>query len=256
MFTSEERERLRTEIIAELRADPRVTGAAITGSASVGKEDRWSDIDLAFGVRGAGEIPALLNDCTERMFAAHGAAHHVDVQAGAWIYRVFLLRSSLQVDLAFAPASEFGARAPSFKLVHGVAAPAAHLPPPRAEFLAGMAWLHALHVRPSVARGRHWQAEYMLSAARDHALALACLRHGLPTADGRGFDSLPADVRDRFRAGLTGSLEGADLVRAFRIVIDGLIVEIEHADPLLAQRLRVPLRELLESTAATVGATR
>jgi hypothetical protein len=252
LFTPEERERLRTAIIAEVCADPRVTGAAITGSASLGKEDRWSDIDLAFGVRTAEEIPGLLRDCTERMFAAHGAVHHVDVQAGAWIYRVFLLRSSLQVDLAFAPASEFGARAPSFKLVHGVAAPAAYRPPPQAEFLVGMAWLYALHVRPSIARGRYWQAEYMLSAARDHALALACLRHGLPTGDARGFDSLPADVRDAFRRGLAGSLDPADLVAAFRAVMDALAAEIEHADSALAERLRDPLRELLASTAATL----
>jgi hypothetical protein len=46
--------------------------------------------------------------------------------------------------------------------------------------LIGMGWLYALHARSSIARGRVWQAEYMISGMRDQVLALACLRHRLP----------------------------------------------------------------------------
>ena len=49
------------------------------------------------------------------MYREHGAVHHFDVNIGAWIYRVFLLHIGLQVDLAFAPASEFGERAHTFR---------------------------------------------------------------------------------------------------------------------------------------------
>ena len=35
------------------------------------------------------------------MYDEHFALHHVDVVSGAWVYRVFLLPSTLQVDLAF-----------------------------------------------------------------------------------------------------------------------------------------------------------
>jgi len=47
VYTPEQRDALRTELLAASHADPRITGGAITGSASVGLEDRWSDIDLA-----------------------------------------------------------------------------------------------------------------------------------------------------------------------------------------------------------------
>ena len=47
MYTPEEREGVRTELIAAARSDPRIAGAALTGSGSVGREDRWSDIDAA-----------------------------------------------------------------------------------------------------------------------------------------------------------------------------------------------------------------
>src|SRR5438128_12381578 len=114
------------------------------------------------------------------MYREHGVVHHLDVPSGAWIYRVFLLPSTLQVDLAFAPAKDFGARAPSFRLVFGEAADLAHVAAPAPEQLIGLSWLYALHVRSSLARGRLWQAEYMLSAMRDQVFALACVRPGLP----------------------------------------------------------------------------
>src|SRR5690242_17155484 len=110
MFTTVERERLRSELIEAARGDGRITGGAITGSASSGQEDPWSDIDLAFGVRQASDIAGALADFSDRMYRDHHALHHLDVPSGAWIYRVFLLPSTLQVDLAFAPETEFGAR--------------------------------------------------------------------------------------------------------------------------------------------------
>ena len=76
----------------------------MTGSATGGVQDAWSDVDLAFGVRDRAAIPDVLADWTPMMYREHGALHHVDVVVGAWTYRVFLLANQLQVDLAFAPA--------------------------------------------------------------------------------------------------------------------------------------------------------
>ncbi len=132
--------------------DERITGAALTGSAAVGREDRWSDIDLAF-----------------------------------W------------------PAAEFGTTAPTFRLLFGTANERPPTSAPTAVGLIGMGWLYALHARSSIARGRPWQAEYMISGVRDHVMAMAGLRHGVPASEGRGMDSLPADLT----AGLTAALVGS-----------------------------------------------
>ena len=102
-YSPEERERVRTDLIAAARADDRITGVARTGSASIGREDRWSDIDLAFGAGEASQIGPAVAEWTARMYARHGAVHQVDVRRESWLYRVFLLGNSLQVDLAFAP---------------------------------------------------------------------------------------------------------------------------------------------------------
>src|SRR5580700_5239730 len=101
MFTPEERARLRSGLLDYAAGDRRISGAAITGSLAAGREDQWSDIDLAFGVGDAAELPNVLADWTSYMYHRHLALHHLDVRFGEWIYRVFLLPSTLQVDLAF-----------------------------------------------------------------------------------------------------------------------------------------------------------
>ena len=234
--------------MALARADRRITGGAITGSAAVDREDAWSDIDLAFGVRRADELPAVLRDMTQHMREHHGAIEHLDVVREPWIYRVFILPSTLQVDLAFAPADAFGARAPTFRLVFGIAQEPKMVGGPPVEELIGYAWLYAIHARSSIARNKGWQAEYMIGNVRDHVLAIACRRLGLPAVEGRGMDALPQDVVGPLREGLVRSLEPAELRRALSVVIDGLLREIRDHDPQLAARLQ-PVLQALVATA-------
>src|SRR5205807_5527958 len=139
--------------------------------------------------------------------------------------------STLQVDLAFAPAADFGARAPTFRLVFGDAPARTHVPPPAAEELIAWAWLYALHARSSIARSKPWQAEYMISGMRDQVLALACLRHGLPAREARGIDRLPAEVIAPFEETLIRSLRTVELRRAFQSTTHRLMAEITHASP-------------------------
>ena len=245
---------MRADLIDTARADSRITGVALTGSASVGKEDRWSDIDLAFGIRMASEVEPAVADWTARMYERHGAVHQVDVRREAWLYRVFLLGNSLQVDLAFAPQEDFGARAPSFRLLSGIAANPPRVQPPAAESLIGFAWLYALHVRSATARGKLWQAEYMVSALRDYVLAATCRRHGLPAVEGRGMDQLPKSLTDPLRAALIAHLEPVEIVRAFGVAVECLLDEVRRADPPLATRLEPALRDLLASTEAAIAA--
>jgi hypothetical protein len=244
MYTPEDRERLRDSLLATARADERITGAALTGSAAHGAEDRWSDLDLAFGVSDAAGVRDTLDGWTDMMYRDHDALHHVDVSLGATIYRVFLLRNTLQVDLAFSPASEFGALAPTFRLLFGAAVERPHVPPSAAANLIGFGWLYALHARSCIGRGRWWQAEYMISGVRDHTLALACLRHDLPAVQGRGIDRLPHDVTAPLEDALVRTLGGGEISRALNAAIEGLLREIRDADRELAVRLEQTLKEL------------
>lgn len=240
MFTVEARAGLRQELLLRARVDHRITGAAITGSGALGTEDQWSDVDLAFGVRDQIELPDVLDDWTHHMYQQHAALHHLDVAAGTWLYRVFLLPGTLQADLGFVPAADFRPPAPSFTLVFGDAGEARHSTPRSSVELIGWGSLYALHARSCLARQRRWQAEYMISGMRDTALALACLRHGLPTAHARGADSLPDDAAAQFDGTLVRQLELGELYRAFRVALNALLAEIRSVDPELARRLDDP----------------
>jgi len=120
VHTSDDREAIRSALVAGAREDSRITGAALTGSASVGAEDKWSDIDLAFGIDNAQPLSAALADWTDRMYRDHRAHHHFDVRTGTWIYPVFLLENGLQVT-SLSCLRVSSARAPTFRLLFGSA---------------------------------------------------------------------------------------------------------------------------------------
>jgi hypothetical protein len=242
MFSPEQREAMRAELIALAHADPTITGIAMTGSASIDQEDRWSDIDLAFGVRG--DLERSLSRFTSHMVEALGALDHLDVRSGQWIYRVFLLPSTLQVDLAFAPEDAFRAVGPTFKLVAGRAKPPMQPGSDRVHDFIGWAWLYALHARSSIERGKHWQAEFMVRGMRDQVVMLLCLRHGLPTREGRGTDRLPEPALQSIRECLVPDIEAGELRRAFSATTELLIEAMRSADPRLLSKIEGPLREM------------
>ena len=108
---------------------------------------------------------------------------------------------------------------------------------------AGTSGYAMLHSRTCVARGRLWEAEYCISAARDQVLTLACLRRGLKTSYGRGFDDLPRDELERFTGALVGSLDRSLLLDALGTIIDALLHSSGDVRE-LASRLESQLREL------------
>ncbi len=221
---------MRSDLVNAADNDPRVVGAALTGSAAVGKEDRWSDIDFAVSVDR--EMDAVIEDWTALLYAC-GAVSHLDVRRGRVLFRVFLMRSTLQVDIAFWPSTEFGATGPTFRLLFGEANELPRTGQPDRADLIGQAWLYALHARSSLARRRFWQAIYMINGMRDHVMSLRCLRNGVSAVQGRGLDELPD--ADEFMATLALSTHPDELRRAFRVLTGLLVFEVE--DPALVEAI-------------------
>lgn len=246
IFTTEKREQIRGELVAAATGDFRIGGAAHLGSAALGREDRWSDIDLALELAPGADFNQVLADWTERLYRDHGAVTHYNVRRGEILYRVFLLDDTLQIDLSFWPAGELRAVGEKFSPIFGAVRQPMAAPLPDSNELIGMAWLYALHVRSSIARGRRLQAEYMLSGMRDNVLALGCKRHGVEAVQGRGLDELPEEWRVRAADGLAGSLETAELQRAFRVNVETLLEEVRCIDAGLAAKLEGPLKRMVE----------
>jgi len=173
-----------------------------------------------------------------------GAVRLFDLQAGATLYRVFLLPGLLQVDVSFTPAPEFRARGPRFVLLFGEAGSPAHAPPPSAKELLGLAVHHAVRARFSIERRRLWQAAHWIGELRTHTLELACLRLGVPARYGRGLDELPSDALDGFRETLVRSVEPEELERALERNVEALLREARHLGE-AATKLEPSLRSLL-----------
>jgi hypothetical protein len=243
MFSVSDRNRIRDRVLELAASDARVVAGAVVGSLALDEGDRWSDLDLTFAV--ADKVPLLdvLEDWTRTLVEEFDAAHLFDLPSGASIYRVFFLPGCLQFDLSFTPASKFGASGPKFKLLFGNSAEKPYPEPPSAHELFGYAVHHALRARFCIERGRNWQAEYWISGTRDYALSLACRRRGLPANHGRGFDDLPADVRDVLGSALVRSLERDELLRALGCAIEGLLCEADQVHE-LAAKVEPQLRKL------------
>lgn len=237
MFTSEERDRVREWIFSVARADERITGGALTGSRSVGAEDPWSDVDTAFGVSEGSAPDAVLKDWTDLFEKEFDVVHYFDLRHGPTLYRVLLLANSLEVDISLTPATEFGARGPTFQLEFGRSE---ELPPTEAPNIndpIGWGWVYVLTARASVERGRLWQAEHWVDSTRDQGLALACVRHGLPAVYARGVDRLDPEVTARWEETLVRSIEPDELRRALSAVAREFVREVGEVRPALAGRL-------------------
>ena len=113
MFTPEERCAIRDLLVKRAEDDEQIVAAALTGSSSRDAEDRWSDIDLYFGVAEGIAREDALEAWSSFLYRELGALHHFDLDAGHAIYRGFLLPGGLEVDIAFAAAARFGPLGPT-----------------------------------------------------------------------------------------------------------------------------------------------
>jgi hypothetical protein len=243
LFTTEERQTIQERLLELAHADRRIVAGALLGSLAQGAGDRWSDLDLTFGLAAGTSINAVLEDWTAHMVREFDAVQLFDLPHLTSIYRVFLLPNNLQIDLSFTPESDFGALGPKFTLLFGKAIERSPLPKPSAKHLFGLAAHHALRARLCIERQRFWQAEYWISDLRDTALSLACMRQGFEISEGRGFDQLPSQTLALAQAAMVCSLDREELLRALSGAVELLLHEADDIRD-VASKIERQLRDL------------
>jgi hypothetical protein len=244
VFTVEQRDALREHVLQLAEEDERVVAGAAVGSLAVdGGGDRFSDLDLTFGIADDIPVTEVLDDWTRTLNGDRDAVQLADLERGSTIYRVFLLPDALQFDLSMTPAAQFRPAGPRFRLLFGETAAGDYKgsTPPVAHDLFGWGVIYALHARACIERRRVWQAEHYVGAVRDHALSLACLREGLPAVQARGYDDLSAETLARFEdahvtALETGTLRAALAASVVALMREGSEARLPHAG-VVAQRL-------------------
>jgi hypothetical protein len=243
MFTVEERDRVRDHLVEMARKDRRLVAGALIGSTSGDDADRWSDLDITFGLADNAILADVIADWTARVQREFDAVHLFDLPYQSTIYRVFLFPGNLQVDLSFTPRNEFGALGPKFKLLFGSSVKRSQPKPTSPHHFFGIAVHHLVRARICIERDRLWQAEYWISEARHQALALACHHRRLPTSYGRGFDDLPAETLEPFTETLVGELRRDRLLKALGITIQSLLHNSQDVRE-ISLKLEPQLREL------------
>jgi hypothetical protein len=240
VFTVEQRETLQTRLLDFAQADSRIVAGALIGSLSLGAGDRWSDLDLTFGVASGVALADVLADWTAYMIREWHAVVLFDLPHRTSIYRVFLTPQTLQVDLSFTPESDFGALGPKFHLLFGKAVERAPNPKPTLEYLYGLAVHHAVRARFCIERERYWQAEYWISGVRDTALMIVCQKLGLESNEGRGYDRLPKATLALAEAALVGAIRRDALLRG----LHGAVALLLHESGDLAAETADQLHDL------------
>ena len=244
MFTVEQRDALRARMLEVAEEDELVVAGAAVGSLAVGSGDRFSDLDLTFAIADSVPIAEALDRWTRILTEELGAVRLTDLELESTVYRIFLLPDALQFDLSLTPAADFRPKGPKFQLLFGETAPGEPEPskgglsiptPAVAEDIFGWGVIYALHARACIERGRVWQAEHYVDAVRDHALSLACLNRGLPAAQARGYDDLPAESLAAYDHTHVGSLDRHALRTALGAATRALLgeaanAELPHAD--------------------------
>jgi hypothetical protein len=235
---------VRERLLELARADPRLLAGAAVGGTVSGASNRWSDLDFAFGVAEDSSLADVLDDWNQIVVREFEGVHLFDFPQGSTMYRLFLLPGCLQVDLSFTPASDFGATSPRFELLFGNAVEKAQAPAPSVSEIFGLAVHHVVRARYSIERDRYWQAELWISAARDLALELACLRCGLDASYGRELDKLPPSVLASFEDALVPSLDHGALLGALAGTVSVLLRESAETVDTVAW-VEAELRELV-----------
>ena len=248
MFTVEQRDALREHVLQLAEQDERVVAGAAVGSLAVDGGDRFSDLDLTFGIADDVPITEVLDDWTRRLIGDRDAVQLADLERSPTTYRVFLLPDALQFDLSMTPAAQFRPAGPRFRLLFGeIAAQDTEAPAPPvaanlfiptpsvAHDVFGWGVIYALHARACIERGRFWQAEHYVGAVRDHALSLACLREEQPAAQARGYDDLSAQTLARFEDAHISAIEPGPLRAALTASVlalmrEGAEARLPHAD--------------------------
>lgn len=225
-------------------SDKRFVAAALVGG-SAAEGDRWSDLDLSFGLSEETGIQDILAEWTEKLESEFRAVVLFDLPFQSTMYRVFLFPGCLQVDLSFAPGHNFGALGPRFTLLFGKAVARNQPQQASLEHMFGLAVHHLVRARFCIARGRFWQAEYWINSAREQAMSLQCRHYGLESSYGRGLDKLPEKVLTEFSKTRISSLDSRSLVTAFRRTVNCLLNSSQDI-PIVAGKVEGQLRELAD----------
>ena len=102
LFSPAERAGVLRTLIHSLRADERIAGVVIVGSAAEGFDDRHSDIDLSVVAEHRDDVEPVFHEWGDRVSAILPVVHRFEARYAAdSLLFGFLLENFLEIDMGF-----------------------------------------------------------------------------------------------------------------------------------------------------------
>ena len=103
LFSPQERQQILERLLVELQSDGRIAGAVVVGSAVIGFEDDYSDIDLTIAIAEGALLKPLFQEWEGRIRALFPVAAHFTAEiSDPEVYlHGFLLDNLLELDISF-----------------------------------------------------------------------------------------------------------------------------------------------------------
>jgi hypothetical protein len=173
--TVAQRGALRQHLLRLAEADARLVAAAAVGSLAADGGDRFSDLDLSFGIAEHLPVAAVRTAWTRTLIDQLDAVHLADLERGPTSYRVLRFPHALQVDLSMTPAAQFRPAGPRFRLLFGQTAagePEGATPPVAGDLFGGVSSMRSTPARASNAgvSGRRSSTSARCAATRSRFL--------------------------------------------------------------------------------------
>ncbi len=240
-FSLLERKEILDYILKMATSDERSSGGALVGSFATGTEDKWSDIDITFGIKRQYDHQKVLENWTAILKKQYDIKHHFDVIVKKSIYRVLLFGNGLELDLSISPEDHFGPKTPTFSLLFGKPGHGLNGDAPNVNSIIGWGWHHILHARAAIHRTKHWQALFFINRLRDLIIELKCYRQHVPHQHARGADQLNEADLSELKKTLVSQLTSDILANHLNKLKVIYLNEINKLD----QNLAIELKEVL-----------
>lgn len=233
LFTPKYRQRVLERLIAHFQSDARIAGVLIVGSAAVGFDDGYSDIDLCVVVANEAERSAVFKDWGKRLHNLFFVLHHLDVVKGEkGLLHVFLLEGFLEVDLGFESLETLTARRTRWRVAYDHSGTLEellrtsweksqknrnHLIRNQYKNRLDAVWHYIMHAVVAVQRNLPWKAIAEIEELRRQVIELRGLRENLETKRYRYVDRLsPEFLKTLHQTFVSPQSSSADIMTAVR----------------------------------------
>lgn len=245
LFTCDDRERIKNELIELFSEFKEVISVILVGSASIGFTDEISDLDFCIVVENNSNIGNLIRVVNEKIKDKYPVMDLLEVpQRGL---SVCILYNFLEIDIGFTTIDNLTARRGRWMVVYdstnktdevmrqsweinknnkGKTGPI----DARAQYvsIAEDIWHYLFHAIAGIKREKYWRVIGEMDIARNMLIELLGYKYSLETKRFRDVDEFPPEVKSILERTFAVNLNQKDLIKCLHALINAIYTELDE----------------------------